>query len=177
MNTANAMLEFNNQRTYREGRTYNFPWSWGVLTTIFARQSKGDLAWEILQNTRPTICQFGGMTEVMEDNNWNMQYFGTAQAAVVTALHNLVLQGVGSQVDLFSAVPFQWQAVSFERLLSNGMEISAQLDQAGVNGEVRNITTGVIQRTISWRDLTDQTGRTITLSLEPGETYDFSWKK
>ena len=177
LNTANAMLEFNNQRTYREGRTYNFPWSWGVLTTIFARQSKGDLAWEILQNTRPTICQFGGMTEVMEDNNWNMQYFGTAQAAVVTALHNLVLQGVGSQVDLFSAVPFQWQAVSFERLLSNGMEISAQLDQAGVNGEVRNITTGVIQRTISWRDLTDQTGRTITLSLEPGETYDFSWKK
>jgi hypothetical protein len=171
VSTAQAMLEFNRQRSHRDGKEYNFPWSWGVLATIMARQGKGDLAWQTLQNTRPTICQFGGMTEVMEDQDWNMQYFCTAQAAVVTALHSLVLQGDGKQISIFPALPSGWQAVSFERLLANGLEVSAQVRPGGVLGEVRNITPESLRRSLVWKS------RTVELSLEPGGAYDFDWKE
>ena len=155
------------QRSFRNGKYYNFPWSWGVLATIFARQGDGSTAWELIQKTRPAICQFGGMTEVMEGQNWNMQYFGTAQGAVVTALHNLLLQADGERVTIFPSLPPDWQACSFENLLACGLEVSAAFQSGRVTGSVRNIAPTALQRSLILK------GRSALILLGPGETYAF----
>jgi hypothetical protein len=168
--TAQAALEHNHQRTGHSGNHYNFPWASGVLANIFARQGEADIAWAILQDTRPTICQFGGMTEVMEGTEWNMQYFGTAQAAVVTALHNLLLQGENSQVAIFPALPSYWQECSFENLLAEGLEVSATYLPGRVSGSVRNITPQELTSSLSWKN------NVANILLKPGETFDFAWQ-
>ena len=169
--TAQAALEHNHQRTGHSGNHYNFPWASGVLATIYARQGAADIAWAILQDTRPTICQFGGMTEVMEGTGWNMQYFCTAQAAVVTALHNLLLQGEDSQVAIFPALPSDWQECSFENLLTEGLEVSATYGPGHVSGSVRNITPQELTSTLNWKH------NAANILLKPGETYDFEWNQ
>jgi hypothetical protein len=169
--TARAALDHNHERTGQSGHHYNFPWASGVLATIYARQDQADLAWGILQETRPTICLFGGMTEVMEGTEWNMQYFCTAQAAVVTALHNLLLQGEDSRVAIFPALPSDWQECSFENLLAEGLEVSAAYRLGQVSGSVRNITPQELASTLVWKY------KTAKILLKPGETYDFSWKQ
>jgi hypothetical protein len=169
--TAKAVLEHNRQRTGRSGMHYNFPWASGVLATIFARQGDGDQAWSILQDTRPTICQFGGMAEVMEGPDWNMQYFGTAQAATVTALHALMLQGEEGQVSLFPALPAEWQECGFESLLAEGLEISASYRQGQVSGSARNIAPHELKCCLSWME------RQVEIILKPGETYAIEWNR
>jgi len=168
--TARAALEHNCQRTGQSGNHYSFPWASGVLATIFARQGQADTAWAILQDTRPTICQFGGMTEVMEGSEWNMQYFGTAQSAVVTALHNLLLQGEDSQVAIFPALPSAWQECSFKNLLTEGLEVSATYRPRHVSGSVRNITPQELTSSLSWKN------NVANILLKPGETFDFAWQ-
>jgi hypothetical protein len=169
LSTSQAMLEFMHQRTSGNGKYYNFPWAWGVLGTIFARQGEADLAWEIIQKTRPAMCQFGGMTEVMEGQDWNMQYFLTAQGAVVTALHNLLLQAEDDRVDLFPALPSDWRDCSFESLLACGLEVSAIYKEGRVKGQVKNIAPTVLRRTLAWK------GQNAAILLEPGEIYAFEW--
>ena len=53
------------------------------------------------------------MTEVMENYEWNMQYFGTAQASVCTAIHQLLLQSFDG-IHIFPALPASWTNVEFE---------------------------------------------------------------
>ncbi len=164
--TAQAILADDSHR-HRNGHDYNFPWSWGVLGMILACQGQADSAWKAIQYARPTICQFGGMTEVMEDGAWNMQYFCTAQAAVVTALHNLLLQSSQDGIAVFPAIPTDWENCSFDRLLGAGLEVSASYDRGGISGEVRNITSGTLDRTLKFGGIVK------SLHLKAGETYAF----
>ena len=152
----------------RNGHYYNFPWHWGVLGTILAFQGRADQAWEAIESSRPAICEFGGMTEVMEDNDWNMQYFCTAQAAVVTALHSLLLQaGTGDEVHVFPAVPAAWQTCSFERLLANGLEVSAGYEAGRIRGQVKNIAPLALERTVRFGSIEKH------VQLKPGECCAF----
>lgn len=154
-----------------ETKMDQFPWSNGVLGMILAQQGKGNEAWHIIERTRPTICQFGGMAEVMENNEWNMQYFCTAQAAVMVALHNLMLQGSENSVSIFPALPDEWQTCSFERLLAPGVEVSASYDHGTILGEIKNITPRPLDRIIHFANVSQ------TLHLEPGQTYAFQSPK
>ncbi len=169
LSTAHAMREYMKQRTSRNGKYYNFPWAWGVLGTIFARQGAGDMAWEIIQKSRPAMCQFGGMTEVMEGQDWNMQYFLTAQGAVVTAIHSLLLQTDGERVVLFPSLPADWQTCSFENLLACGLEVSASYQPGQVRGRVKNIASNALKRMLAYKS------REEAILLEPGEMHAFEW--
>ena len=95
----------------------------GVLGAVLAWQHKGDLVWQVIEGARPTICIFGGMTEVMENDEWNMQYFGTAQGAVCIAIHQMLLQVHDDQIELFPALPSSWEGASFEHLLAAGFSV------------------------------------------------------
>jgi hypothetical protein len=111
------------------------------------------------------------MAEVMEGSEWNMQYFGTAQAAVVTALHNLLVQGEDGQVSLFPALPAEWQECSFENLLAEGLEISATYRAGQVSGTARNIASQPVRCSLSWKN------HHTDLILNPGETYAIEWNQ
>lgn len=169
LKTSRAVLAYNLERSQREGVYYNFPWSWGVLGTIFARQRDGETAWQIIQKTRPTLCEFGGMTEVMEGCNWNMQYFLTAEGAVSTALHNLLLQEENDRILVFPARPVEWQNCSFERLLASGLEVSAAYTPGHVSGMVKNIAHRALTRQICWEK------QVLRVTLEPGGSQVFKW--
>ncbi len=147
-----------------------FPWSAGVLASVLAWQHNGDLAWQVLQSTRPTICEFGGMTEVMENNHWNMQYFGTAQGACCIALHQMLLQSGDDAITLFPALPADWDHAGFDRLLALGLTLSAQWTQAdGVRWTARNISPDRLKRQIGWGD------QAVLVELAPGESIDGAW--
>ena len=155
------------------GNQDGFPWSAGVLATVCARQGLGDQAWEIIEGTAPAICTFGGMTEVMESGKWNLQYFGTAQGAVCTALHNLLLQAESGEVRVFPALPSSWTEASFDRLLANGCEVSASVGRkkrgSGViEGHLTNVTDGPLEL---WLRIGQQDE---TVKLASGETYHFN---
>ena len=147
-----------------------FPWSAGILATVFARQGQGTLAWEILESTRPAICTFGGMTEVLQDGEWNMQYFGTAQAAVCTAIHNLLLQSKDEHILVFPAVPGAWEKCSFDRLCAAGWELTGRFDRSAgrLDGTARNLSGVQLRRTLH------VAGDAETIQLDPGESYAFS---
>jgi hypothetical protein len=164
--TAQAILADDHGR-HRNGHEYNFPWHWGTLGMILACQGRADAAWETIQRARPTICEFGGMAEVMEDGAWNMQYFCTAQAAVVTALHNLLLQSSTDGVTVFPAVPSGWGSCSFVRLLGAGLEVSAAYEGGHIAGEVRNVTPEPLDRTVKYGKVASH------IHLNAGETYAF----
>jgi hypothetical protein len=171
--TARAFVEKYRGRIVGHGGSESgFPWSAGVLATIFARQGDGDTAWRIVESTRPAICVFGGMTEVIHEGEWNMQYFGTAQAAVVTAIHNLLLQAEGDTIRLFPAFPTAWDSARFDHLLAAGFEVSAALNSGGsVTCAVTNIAPARLTRSVVYRE----TATTVT--LEPGETLQLAFAK
>jgi hypothetical protein len=151
------------------GEAARFPWATGVLATIFARQGDGETAWALIEGTRSAICTFGGMSEVVRDDGWNMQYFGTAQGAVCTAIHNLLLQPRGEAVQLFPALPSAWVGVSYRDLLAAGLGVSAAYDGSnrGVEGVVRNLSPQPLSRRVSWRE------QDIAVTLQPGEERGF----
>jgi hypothetical protein len=163
--TTQALVEEQKQQMLGNDNYYNFPWAHGTLGMILAHQGNGEAAWASIQHTRPTICQFGGMAEVMEKREWNMQYFGTAQAAVVTAIHNLMLQSVDEVVSLFPALPADWQTCSFTRLMALGLEVSASFDHGRITAEVKNIAPLALDRTIIFG------AQMQSIHLEPGQTY------
>ncbi len=133
-----------------------FPWSAGVLGAVLAWQRRGDLVWQVIEGTRPTICQFGGMTEVMEDGKWNMQYFGTAEGAVSIALHQMLLQVRADSIDLFPAIPSSWDHAAFDDLLADGFTVSATFSRAGVKWRACNIADHALTRTLRWGDRAEQ---------------------
>ena len=94
-----------------------------------------------------------------------MQYFCTAQAAVMVAIHNLMLQGSDDDISIFPALPGEWQTCSFERLLTPGIEVSAAYDCGHIHGEVKNITAHPLERVLHFGNITQ------TLYLEPGQIY------
>ena len=109
------------------------------------------------------------MTEVMEDGEWNMQYFGTAQGAVCTALHNLLLQSEADTIRVFPALPANWAEAAFERLLSNGCEISANVSRGTgvIEGHLVNMTAGPLAL---WLRIGQQDE---AVEIASGETYRF----
>lgn len=170
--TAQAFVERYQGRIVGHGGSESgFPWSAGVLATVFALRGEGDAAWRVIESTRPTICVHGGMTEVMEDGEWNMQYFGTAQGAVCTALHVLLLQGRGAEVTIFPALPTSWQAAAFETMLAAGLEVSARLAADGVACTVRNIAPVPLTRQVVYA------GQGVEVTLQPGEARDLRWAR
>lgn len=165
ISTVQAFLErYQGRIVGHGGNESGFPWAAGVLATICALQGRGDLAWQVIESTRPTICVFGGMAEVMQDNEWNMQYFGTAQAAVCTALHQLLLQSKGNEVRLFPALPTAWECASFENLLAAGLSVTATWRAgADLTCTVKNITPIRLSRRIRFGE------RFADVTLEAGE--------
>ena len=141
-----------------------FPWAAGVLATVIAGSGAGDTAWEIIETTRPTICTHGGMTEVMENGEWNMQYFGTAEGAVCTALHHLLLQSEKDIISLFPALPSAWKTASFVNLLASGTQVTASFDHGKMFCSVKNIASQTLERTLKYKD------QAITVRLDPGKT-------
>lgn len=171
LSTVKAYREHYKGRMVGHGGSQNgFPWSAGVLATVCARQGNGDQAWEIIQGTTPAICSFGGMTEVMENGHWNMQYFGTAQGAVCTALHNLLLQSNADEIRVFPAMPSEWANASFERLLAAGCEVSAgySREPGTIEGALKNVTNGNLELNLK----VGQDSEKVTLAS--GETYRFN---
>lgn len=147
-----------------------FPWSAGVLGAVLAWQHRGDLVWKVIENVRATMCNFGGMTEVMEeDGTWNMMYFGTAQGAVCIALHQMLLQTQNGNIDLFPALPETWQTASFDNLLAQGIEVSATWSPAQVECTLRNIAAEPLTRDICYGD------QSASVTLEPGEERHMVW--
>jgi hypothetical protein len=170
LSTVQAYCDYYHGRMVGHGGNENgFPWSAGVLATVCARQGQGDQAWEVIEGTEPAICSFGGMTEVMEAGTWNMQYFGTAQGAVCTALHNLLLQGEADEIRVFPALPSNWPEAAFERLLANGCEVSASVSRGSgvIEGNLVNITAEplFLRLKIGQQDE--------TMKIASGQTYRF----
>ena len=158
-------------RSHGGDKQVGFPWAAGVLATVLARQGDGDGAWDIIQSTRPTISSFGGMTEVMEDGQWNMQYFGTAQGAVCTAIHNLLLQGEGDEICLFPALPPGWERAEFRDLLAAGCGVSASFDRRWgcVEAVVRNVSPFLLSRSLRYG------GERFAVTLAPAEERRLRW--
>jgi len=170
LSTVQAYREHYHGRMVGHGGDQNgFPWSAGVLATVCSRQRLGDQAWEIIEGTAPAICSFGGMTEVMEAGEWNMQYFGTAQGAVCTALHNLLLQSDADEIRVFPALPASWAEAAFERLLANGCEVSASVGRGSgmIEGHLTNVTAGPLSL---WLRIGQQDE---VVEIGSGETYRF----
>jgi hypothetical protein len=166
--TAQAFIDKYDGRIVGHGGSESgFPWAAGVLGTILAMQGNAEAAWRIIETTRPTICIHGGMTEVMDENGWNMQYFGTAQGAVCTALHNLLLQTSGTEIRLFPALP--WETAAFENLLAAGFEVSAKHDHGSVTCALVNAARVPLVRTIVYK------GQQREVTLNPGEQRQLSW--
>jgi hypothetical protein len=170
LSTVQAYREHYHGRMVGHGGDQNgFPWSAGVLATVCARQRQGDQAWEIIEGTAPAICTFGGMTEVMEAGQWNMQYFGTAQGAVCTALHNLLLQAEDDEIRVFPALPSSWEDAAFERLLANGCEVSASVGRGSgvIEGHLVNMTAEPLALRLRICQQEE------AVEIASGETYSF----
>lgn len=146
-----------------------FPWSAGVLGAILAWQGRGDLVWQAIEGSRDTICTFGGMTEVMEDGNWNMQYFGTAQGAVCIAIHQMLLQVHADNIELFPAVPSSWEQTSFKNLLAEGLTVSATYNAGKVEWTATNVASVPLSRQLAYGE------QLATVELQPGETRSGTW--
>ena len=118
-----------------------FPWAAGVVARILAYQGKPEAAWEQLELTRPALCAQGGCAEyVKPDGTWNFQYFSTAQAALCSALHALLLQAEGGELRLFPALPAGWTDCAFRDLLANGFALTARYRNGEATVTIRNTT-------------------------------------
>ncbi len=101
-----------------------------------------------------------------------MQYFSTAQAAVCTAIHHLLLQEREGGVHLFPAVPSAWPVCSFERLLAGGVEVSGRFDRATgqADAEIRSIGNQTVDLSVR------SGGRSEKVRLDPAEVKLFEWE-
>jgi Glycosyl hydrolase family 65 central catalytic domain len=157
----------------KEGNGILSAWSAGILSTIYAMEGGGDIAWGLLTDVASAMCNFGGMAEhVYRDGHWNMQYFGTAQAAVCTAIHHLLLQGRAGEITLFPAIPSGWSACSFERLLVNGVEVSGRFDREAklAQATLYNAAAEPLQTSVRYGKQAEDT------LLSPGESKSFDWE-
>jgi hypothetical protein len=105
-----------------------------------------------------------------------MQYFSTAQAAVATAIHHLMLQERSrkdgdDEIHIFPAVPSAWPACSFARLLVSGVEVSGSFDRAAgkAHAEIRSIASETFDLTVR------AGGRSEKVRLDPAQARLFEW--
>jgi hypothetical protein len=118
---------------------HGFPWSAGVLARLLAYQGRVDAAWEQLELARVALCAQGGCAEYVEaEGRWNNQYFSTAQAALCSALHALLLQMHGAELRLFPALPAHWERCGFRDFLVDGLHVDAQFERGVATVTVRN---------------------------------------
>jgi hypothetical protein len=117
-----------------------FPWAAGVVARILAYQGDVAGAWQQLELTRPALCAEGGCAEyVGPGGQWNYQYFSTAQAALCSALHALLLQVHSGALHLFPALPVGWEACAFQNFLANGFSVDAHYDRGRAHVTLRNM--------------------------------------
>lgn len=170
--TTQAFLDKYEGRIVGHGGTeHGFPWAAGTLATALALMGEGDSAWQTILSTRPTICSFGGMTEVMDDNGWNMQYFGTAQGAVVTAIHSLLLQAHDHDqtIAVFPALPADWEVASFANLRALGWLVSAEFTPTHVTVTLTDDADVPLTRTVTYQSQKEQ------VTLQPDQSIDLVW--
>jgi hypothetical protein len=92
-----------------------------------------------LDLARPALCTEGGCAEYCdEEGRWNSQYFSTAQAALCSALHALVLQRHGVHIRLFPALPPGWDQCAFTGFQAAGLNLDANYSRGVAEVEVRN---------------------------------------
>ncbi|HWE61962.1 MAG TPA: hypothetical protein VHB98_09635 [Chloroflexota bacterium] len=116
-----------------------FPWSAGILARLLAFQGRVDAAWQQLDLARTALCVQGGCAEYVDaQGRWNNQYFSTAQAALCSALHALLLQAHGAELRLFPALPAHWQRCGFRDFLVDGVRLDARYDRGAAEVVVRN---------------------------------------
>ncbi|HVU12472.1 MAG TPA: hypothetical protein VHD90_14410 [Phototrophicaceae bacterium] len=164
ISTADSYIERYGGRVLGDGmHDRAFPWSAGVLGAILAAQHRGDLVWQAIEGTYPAVCNFGGMTEVMENGEWNMMYFGTAEGAVCTAIQQMLIESFGDHVDLFAALPKGWGRAGFEHMLAGGLTVSAQWTPQQVEWIVKNESPVRLSRHITYGD------QAVTVDLAAGE--------
>ncbi|MCA0453717.1 MAG: hypothetical protein LCI00_07065 [Chloroflexi bacterium] len=173
ISTADAYMDLYGGRQIGDGNHSNskraFPWSAGVLGAILAWQNRGDFVWEVIQAAEPSMCTFGGMTEVMENGEWNMQYFGTAQGAVCIAIHQMLLQVQNGHIELFPALPSAWETASFDNLLAEGLSVTAKWTKDSVECTLRNDANVPLTRDILYGK------QPITVELAPGAERTVTW--
>jgi hypothetical protein len=118
-----------------------FPWSAGILARILAYQGRAEAAWEQLDFARPALCAQGGCAEYVDgQGRWNNQYFSTAQAALCSALHALLLQQHGGELRLFPALPPAWDRCAFRGFLFGGLRVDAAYATGSAHITVANET-------------------------------------
>jgi hypothetical protein len=145
----------------------SFPWSAGILARILAYQGRAAEAWEQLDLARVALCRQGGCAEyVGPDGRWNMQYFGTAQAALCSALHALVLQRYGNSLRFFPALPPGWEACAFRGFLMAGLRLEARYSAGTASIVVQN------ERRDGWHGKLHLGRVTRVVSLPPGERLE-----
>ena len=147
-----------------------FPWSAGVLARILAYQGAYHEAWEQLDLARVALCPQGGSAEyVGPDGRWSSQYFSTAQAALCSALHALLLQTHGRELRLFPAArALGWREASFNGFLAAGLSLDASYKDRIAQMRIENTTNRPRMAVLRLGD----TRRTI--SLQPAEAVNVS---
>jgi hypothetical protein len=142
------------------------PWEAAILARIFADQRRGAAALDVLTRTLPAMSMHGGVCEILDPGGgWNIQYFSTGHGALCSAIHGLLLGRHGGAIRPFPARVPGWQDARFERLLLDGLEVSAVLD----DGRVCQVTlTNATGRTREDRVFVGR--RVHELTLRPGET-------
>jgi hypothetical protein len=146
------------------------PWEAAILARIFADQRRAADALDILTRALPAMNMHGGVCEILDPGGgWNLQYFSTGHGALCSAIHGLLLGRHGGAIRPFPAVPPGWRDASFERLLFDGLEISATLD----DGRVRQVTvTNATARPRTDRVFVGRRSHEVT--LRPGESRSFT---
>ncbi|MDB5078004.1 MAG: hypothetical protein JWO42_4183 [Chloroflexi bacterium] len=148
-----------------------FPWSAGILARILAYQGQSEAAWEQLDFARVALCAQGGCAEYVDpEGHWNLQYFSTAQAALCSALHALLLQQHGAELHFFPAVPQAWGHCSFTGFLVAGLRVDAAYERGRASIVVHNETdrtrSAVLRLGSDVRRLTLTPGAKQSLELE-----------
>lgn len=169
LSTAQAYMEHEKH----EEKYVASPWSAGILATVFALCGDGDKAWRVILESAGSLCRFGGMSEfVLAGGLWNMQYFSTAQAAVCTAIHHLLVQGRSGEISLFPAVPSSWPGCSYTQLLVNGVEVSGCFDRGSslAWAEMQNIASEPLTTRVRYGEHTHE------ILLSPGQREVFRWE-
>jgi hypothetical protein len=142
------------------------PWEAAILARIFADQRRGAAALDILTRTRPAMNMHGGVCEILDPGGgWNLQYFSTGHGALCSAIHGLLLGRHGGAIRPFPSMVPGWRDARFERLLLDGLEVSASLE----DGRVRQVT--VTNTTTELRTDRVFVGRRVhEVTLRPGES-------
>lgn len=142
-------------------------WEGAILARIFADQDRVAVALDLLRRVLPAMNMHGAVCEYLDEGRrWNLQYFATAHGALCSALHGLLLGRRNGAICPFPSASTGWQDASYERLLLDGLEVSARLE----SGRVTHVV--VTNPTAEPRSEVVRIGRrTREVALRPGESW------